>query len=243
MPYDHSTKIGNEGDLIKHIVLFRAIQQSLNLKQDGGPFQYAESNAGRPQYVLPKMGGWGRRIGKFSTNKRLTKYRAMLRKRPVPEIVDSCVEFDSEFIGRRITTGMTYPGSVGLAFRLLRENNVDFRMMLWELDVAAADECVRFFYPWRNEVDVKNADGYSGLMEAGPIDLALIDPPSLSHAKSARDVMSHLDKQNSNFVCWMPRTKRPKKQEEAITSKFSFRRFGGRSRAARRVKFPPANRS
>ena len=25
--------------------------------------------------------------------------------------------------------------------------------------------------------------------------------------------------------------------------KFSFRRFGGRSRAARRVKFPPANRS
>ena len=26
-------------------------------------------------------------------------------------------------------------------------------------------------------------------------------------------------------------------------SKFSFRRFGGRSRAARRVKFPPANRS
>ena len=27
------------------------------------------------------------------------------------------------------------------------------------------------------------------------------------------------------------------------TPEFSFRRFGGRSRAARRVKFPPANRS
>ena len=29
----------------------------------------------------------------------------------------------------------------------------------------------------------------------------------------------------------------------AEQAKFSFRRFGGRSRAARRVKFPPANRS
>ena len=31
--------------------------------------------------------------------------------------------------------------------------------------------------------------------------------------------------------------------DKAEQAKFSFRRFGGRSRAARRVKFPPANRS
>ena len=31
--------------------------------------------------------------------------------------------------------------------------------------------------------------------------------------------------------------------QQVVTAEFSFRRFGGRSRAARRVKFPPANRS
>ena len=31
--------------------------------------------------------------------------------------------------------------------------------------------------------------------------------------------------------------------DKRLKPKFSFRRFGGRSRAARRVKFPPANRS
>ena len=33
------------------------------------------------------------------------------------------------------------------------------------------------------------------------------------------------------------------KEEAQALPQFSFRRFGGRSRAARRVKFPPANRS
>ena len=32
-------------------------------------------------------------------------------------------------------------------------------------------------------------------------------------------------------------------RDSPATREFSFRRFGGRSRAARRVKFPPANRS
>lgn len=173
MPYDHSVKIGNEGDLVKHVVLYAAIQQSVRLEREGTPYRYAESNAGRPQYVLPSRGEWRRGIGKFSINPQLARYRQMLNTGEVSEVVNACVGFDSEFLGRRVSTGMMYPGSAGLAFRLLRKESTSFNMLLWELDAAAADECLRFFYPWSNQVTINNADGYKGLMAAGNIHLAL----------------------------------------------------------------------
>ena len=216
MPYDHSTKVGNQGDLVKHVALFAAIRHRLAGLPKGEPFCYAESNAGRPQYVLPKGGEWGQGIGKFSKKKQITDDRKKRKNGASP--LGLLGEFDEAFVGRSITIGMKYPGSAGIAFRLFRQDKVAFRMMLWELDVGAADDCERFFYPWKDKVMVNNDDGYKGLKDVGPIHLALIDPPCIEHAQFALDVMLSLNEKKQQFLCWMPRTSQPVKGEQGAES-------------------------
>jgi len=65
--YDHSRKIGNEGDVIKHPVLAKVVE-SLAESVEKKPFVYAESHTGRPFYVLQKGGEWERGVGKLSVN-------------------------------------------------------------------------------------------------------------------------------------------------------------------------------
>ena len=65
MPYDHSAKIGNQGDVVKHIALFAALRHLLKGRSADGEFVCADIHAGRPDYVLPEKGEWQYGIGPF----------------------------------------------------------------------------------------------------------------------------------------------------------------------------------
>ena len=207
MPYDHSTKIGNQGDLVKHVALFAALQRLLDDWSGSNEFVYADIHAGRPQYVLPEKGNWRQGIGAFSASKSVTADRKEREKRR--SALGCLGEFDDCFIGRRLATGMIYPGSSGIAFRVLREEGIRFRMKVWDKNPAAADDLVRYFLPWQERVTVVCGDGYEGIKENAPLTFVLIDPPAPEHDAVLR-TMAWLKRRKANYICWTPRSSQEK---------------------------------
>jgi 23S rRNA A2030 N6-methylase RlmJ len=205
MPYDHSTKIGNQGDVVKHIALFAALRHLLQGWSADREFVYADIHAGRPQYVLPEKGEWRSGIGLFSTLEEIKNDRKQ-RKEGKRTRLGFVGDFDDMIVGRPITTGMFYPGSAGMAFRILRVSNTRFSMKLWEEDRAAADDSERFFYPWRKRVRTVCGDGYEVVKERKAPSFVLIDPPRIEQATDALRTMQQLSKRDVPFLCWMPRT-------------------------------------
>lgn len=65
MEYTHLTRIGNEGDLVKHAVLARLVDDLLT-DNPTDDFFCVETHPGRAEYRLPEKGRWEYGIGKFS---------------------------------------------------------------------------------------------------------------------------------------------------------------------------------
>ena len=215
MAYDHSDKIGNQGDLVKHYALYLCLKKLLKSHPANTPFIYAESHSGRPEYVLPKGGGWKQGIGSFSTNSQIISERKIRASRGTPALPD-LGEFDEIFIGRELNTGMKYLGSTGIAFRLLRQHGQPFTMKLWEQSLPAVEDLTRYYNPWIHAhagnnpppaqlVEINHADGFAGLQNAGKLNFVLIDPPSIKDAEKVFRLISHLQKQKIPYLCWMPR--------------------------------------
>ncbi|HNY34810.1 MAG TPA: hypothetical protein PKK68_09165, partial [Methanothrix soehngenii] len=59
--YDHRNHAGNAGDVWKHFILLEAADWLL---ASGGSLAYAESHAGRPEYILNAPGEWQGGIGR-----------------------------------------------------------------------------------------------------------------------------------------------------------------------------------
>src|SRR4051794_32128615 len=59
MPYNHSRKAGNQGDVWKHFLLLSALAETL---RPGAKYLYRESHAGASAHILPERGEWRRGI-------------------------------------------------------------------------------------------------------------------------------------------------------------------------------------
>ena len=223
MAYDHSDKIGNQGDLVKHYALYLCLKTLLEKHPDDTPFVYAESHAGRAEYVLPEGGGWKNGINAFSTRPQITserKIRACHGKPALPDLG----EFDEIFIGRELKTGMKYLGSTGIAFRLLRGGNSPLRqhgqrfiMKIWEQSLPAVEDLTRYYHPCMPAhassnpppiqlVEINPGDGFAGVRAAGTLSFVLIDPPSVNDAGKVLKLIARLQGNNTPYLCWMPRT-------------------------------------
>ena len=215
MAYDHSDKIGNQGDLVKHYALYLCLKTLLEKHPDDTPFVYAESHAGRAEYVLPEGGGWRHGIGAFSE---------FVRTGTAGAARGGLGEFDEIFIGRKLKTGMKYLGSTGIAFRLLRGGNSPlhqpgrpFIMKLWEQSLPAVEDLTRYYHPWMPAhassnpppiqlVEINPGDGFAGVRAAGTLSFVLIDPPSVNDAGKVLKLIARLQGNNTPYLCWMPRT-------------------------------------
>lgn len=205
MPYDHSTKIGNQGDLVKHIALFVAVQHLLEGWPAEREFNYADIHAGRPAYVLPPRGEWEHGIGPFSIRLEVVEDRR--RRQSGASRLGAAGAFDAMFLGKCVTPGMTYPGSSGIAFRLLEASKVPWHMKLWEKDRLAADDIETHFRSCSDRINVTCGDGYEVVKDEAPFALVLVDPPSLE-ATAVLETMAKLNGRGVPFLCWTPRTSR-----------------------------------
>jgi 23S rRNA A2030 N6-methylase RlmJ len=186
--------------------LFACLRHLLGSRSDGTEFVYAETHAGRPEYVLPQGGEWQSGIGKLSKTVAMKDDRR-LRKDGQSTQLGFVGQFDETFVGRELKTAMRYPGSTAVAFRVLRSADRLFTMRLWETDGAASDDLERYYLPWKDKIHVNCSDGYAGVPRCNPLTLALIDPPKLD-TELVISTLKHLTSRGTSYVAWVPRTSR-----------------------------------
>lgn len=197
MAYDHSKKIGNQGDLLKHSILHNSVLHILNQTAPEGLFVYAESHCGRASYISPDEKGseWKNGIGLLSST---TK-----------EDRASCPGIESYFdatLSSKMKMGQQNYGSSAIAFRCCRVLNRGFRFELYETNIHACDDLTRFYSPWLEEgIRIHNVDGYDGIKKLDSASLLLVDPPSLD-STSIVACIAHLRKQLIPYICWTPRS-------------------------------------
>ncbi len=192
MAYDHSKKIGNQGDVAKHAIL-AAVADYLLQKHKGGPFRYVEAHSGRAEYILPEGGAWKQGIGKLSSE---NGFPSNLPKSLRP-YADAC--FDGP-----VTVGQRYWGSAGIVFRMVLKKNIEPEFFLYETEPLARADLVRYFRPWPR-VCILNEDGYQGVLGVNAAHLVLLDPPDLTGADRLIEAMKHLTDHGIPFICWTPR--------------------------------------
>jgi 23S rRNA A2030 N6-methylase RlmJ len=205
-PYDHARKIGNKGDLVKHAALANILATLVQQHHDS-VFVYAETNAGRPNCVLPSSGEWSQKggAGKFSKSRLLAADRQHRRKSE-PARFPALTAYDElALLCSELKTGCVYPGSSELAFRALRCADRRLEFHLWERGWLAHDDLKRHYLAWP-EVRVRQEDGYAGVAELldRSLSFVLIDPPDTKSNHLVEPLLAALAARRIPFLCWTP---------------------------------------
>jgi 23S rRNA A2030 N6-methylase RlmJ len=203
MSYDHSKKIGNEGDLVKHVVLHNCTTHLLanNPISEQNPFIYFECHAGRPHYILPEKGEWKNGIGSLIGG-------ATIEERSKKASVDS---FCKAHLQNDVSSGMQYFGSSNIVFRTIRASTMEqsFKIILHDTDPDVIDDLASYFAPWISQMSINQSSGYLGLSSilknSITPSLVLLDPPSLETTKISPCIKILREKKIS-YICWTPRT-------------------------------------
>lgn len=192
MAYDHSTKIGNQGDVAKHAVLYNCVREVLRDLPADDSFVYAESHCGRATYVLPEGGEWRHGI------------RILARKpNTLLEGTPGIREYRDEMLSRKLNVGQQYCGSSNVVFRTLRVHQRTFRFDLFESETHAFDDLCRYYHLWPT-ISIHQSDGYAGLRDLREASLVLLDPPRLNADSVTQCIQSLIDA-DIPYVCWTPR--------------------------------------
>jgi 23S rRNA A2030 N6-methylase RlmJ len=160
-PYDHQTKAGNNGDVVKHPALVATLNGLLAEHQ--GVFRYADTFAGRWENDLGKSDAWRKGIGQFAErwdggNPDIEFWRAQWTSDP------------SGF----------YPGSTKLAKEILSQRG-SCEIRAFEIEKDYAEGLRREL---GNEAVFKQSASASDWERWTP-DLLFIDPPGLKSEEDA----------------------------------------------------------
>ncbi len=199
--YDHSTMIGNEGDVVKHAVLCRLVEAVLD-QTPSAPFVYAESHNGRAVYVLPERGRWLNGIKPFSEN--LLEIEGKNAARATIPVYKSLDAYKRTCFREKAKAGRKYCGSSGMVYKMLTDSNIPFQFRLWD---SNPDVVSSLYGSYRDcpDIVVTRGDGYVGLQSLESACLALIDPISVQDDKtSILATMSHFAEREIPFLCWVP---------------------------------------
>jgi 23S rRNA A2030 N6-methylase RlmJ len=201
MEYDHSDKIGNEGDVVKHAVLCGLVEVLLG-KNPGTSFGYAESHTGRSVYALPEKGRWLHGIKPFSEN--LLELDGRSAKGSSSRRFESLNAYRQACFPQKAQVGNRYFGSSGMVRQMLTGANMPFKFRLWDSNPSVVKSLTEVYGNDPN-ITVFEGDGYQGLQSLERASLALIDPISVKDDKaSILNTMSHLAERGIPFLCWVP---------------------------------------
>lgn len=144
--YDHRVHAGNAGDVWKHFLLLEAVDCFL---EPGGSLIYAESHAGRPEYVLRGPGDWEGGIG------RILPILPSLRDFSYFDILADLNQKSASIVpGRQPALGsniasvfrpIIYPGSTRLIYELARRKGANLQANVWDNDAGVAYAWKSFF--------------------------------------------------------------------------------------------------
>jgi 23S rRNA (adenine2030-N6)-methyltransferase len=181
--YDHRVHAGNAGDVWKHFLLLEAAD---HLLEPGGKFVYAESHAGRPEYVLSAPGEWEGGIGK------IWPLLPFLEGFSYFKIL---AELNSASPSVPIFKPLTYPGSTCFIYELARKRGANLQACVWDDDADVAGSWKSFAARARatrsipqSKIVFHQGDGFAGVLSClsiSPPGLLFIDPAYIAPEDAA----------------------------------------------------------
>ena len=207
MAYNHSEKIGNQGDVLKHAVLAAVVAERVSQLSDDETFVYAESHTAYPEYTLPELArdrkkGWPSGIGLLAGRcglewpESLQPYLSAAFNTSLREAHEGRRRSDEIVRGSD-----NYPGSSVLTFRLMEDRR--FHFTLYDVNSSACSELAEFFPLW-DRVRIRREDGWAGILDCESASLVLIDPPSLEFQHLVETIQC-LTEREIPFLVWTPR--------------------------------------
>ncbi|NYT02141.1 MAG: 23S rRNA (adenine(2030)-N(6))-methyltransferase RlmJ [Methanosarcinales archaeon] len=186
MIYDHTSHVGNAGDVWKHLILTEAAHHLLILDPH---LLYAESHTGWREYSLPLVGEWKGGVGRLWP--------------PAPELL--------QFPYFRILSRMNpegllrYPGSSQLVLNVAQELGVSLQAELWDINPLLQRAWSQDFSP--HLVSFHLGDGFGGverLVEVSDPGLLLIDSPYTGQedVEDSEDLFYKAATAGWTVLCW-----------------------------------------
>ena len=165
MTYDHTNKVANQGDLIKHFALSCAIHQR---PVSSDHFNYLEVHCGRAEYQLKTHGAWTKGVGEF-----IQRYTAS-------DFMCAELDYFYQLLNlNNIEDSKHYPGSSFIVYRALQDrgiNNITLHLCDTSAEVCAS---LRNSYQAHQQVHVYCEDGYAKARHLQNLELIFIDPPDI----------------------------------------------------------------
>lgn len=196
MTYQHATKAGNPGDVIKH-ALWAELLSSVT-PPTARPLRYMETHAGPAASVLLPGGEWEEGVGALEPGpgEAETAYERL--------VVRDGWQREPQREDFRL-----YPGSALLALTTLRERALPVSLTLCEIQPEVAALLEDGFQGMdTDEVRIVVDDGYRTLRELleredERPDLALIDPPAFD-AIPVQDLLQRCQLRGVIALAWLP---------------------------------------
>jgi hypothetical protein len=181
MTYDHRTKAGNRGDVVKHVALLAAVRHALELTRS--TFRYADAYAGPAGSLLLPGGEWSAGIGQLnrSAEVRSIDVRNWIRW----------------YLGRPQLVGSRYPGSALIVSDAAAEVHKPLAMCLWDISAEVVAD-LRQIFPGHTVFHAAVDASAEGIRAA---DLLFVDPPALA---DQWELVVSLLGHGRHMLAWLP---------------------------------------
>lgn len=199
MLYDHQTKAGNQGDVVKHVALLAALDRTL-AHHEGIHFRFADTFAGYAQSRLLKGGEWTSGIGALAVPDKSNKLASNAH---------TALWRDWYFGRRPQLLGSDYPGSSLIASDICCRHKKRAVMSLWDISPPAVADLMETYAGLGHSVITEPARHTAEAVQQA--DFLFIDPPGLrspSHPEypswnSIREFLANRPK-NQSLLLWLP---------------------------------------
>jgi len=181
MPYDHRTKAGNQGDVVKHVALLAAVRHAIDGARS--PFRYADAFAGPAGSLLLPGGEWTSGIGKVA---RFAEARS----------VDVAVWLQW-YLARPQLVGTRYPGSSLIVSDAAARAKKRVVMTLWDISCDAVADLKQVF-PDQAVIHSSVEASHDAIRSA---DLLFVDPPALADQWA---LVLGLMEYGRHMLAWLP---------------------------------------
>lgn len=181
MAYDHRTKAGNQGDVVKHVALLAAVRHAFDLTRS--TLKYVDAFAGPSGSLLLPGGEWASGVGRVDRS-------AEVRSVDVAKWI-------RWYLARPQLVGSRYPGSSLIVSDVAAEVRRPLAMSLWDIsDDVVAD--LRRVFP-NESIQHSSVDASAAAIRSA--DLLFIDPPALADQwELVLSLMAH----GQHMLAWLP---------------------------------------
>lgn len=184
-PYDHATKSGNEGDVVKHVALLAALDAVLGTWK-GGTFRYADTFAGYAQNVIGAGGAWRRGAG-------VVAGRAGLQENV------HTARWQHWYLPRPRLRGTAYPGSSLIAADVARHHEVPLHLALWDISDAVVEN---LHATWGEGAEIFHRPATPDEPDVAAADFLFVDPPTLETWTAILPAL--VPRRRGGTLVWLP---------------------------------------